>query len=183
MSLTERIDNDYVQAYKAKDALRLSVLRMVKTAAKNRLVELRRPGGALEDGEMLDVFIREAKQRQDSIEQYTTAGRPDLAAKEEAELTILREYLPRALSPEELGAAIDAAVAELGATGTRGRQGSGGRRQAAPLLRRRHRVRGPRVPWQRRAAFPRVSRRATIARIAAGLILCGITTKACDAGS
>ncbi len=119
MSLTERIDNDYVQAYKAKDALRLSVLRMVKTAAKNRLVELRRPGGALEDGEMLDVFIREAKQRQDSIEQYTTAGRPDLAAKEEAELTILREYLPRALSPEELGAAIDAAVAELGATGPR----------------------------------------------------------------
>ncbi|WP_300898119.1 GatB/YqeY domain-containing protein, partial [uncultured Desulfovibrio sp.] len=67
----------------------------------------------------LDVFIREAKQRQDSIEQYTTAGRPDLAAKEEAELTILREYLPRALSPEELGAAIDAAVAELGATGPR----------------------------------------------------------------
>lgn len=119
MSLTERIDNDYVQAYKAKDALRLSVLRMVKTAAKNRLVELRRPGGVLEDGEMLDVFIKEAKQRQDSIEQYTTAGRPDLAAREADELAILREYLPKALSPEELAAAIDAAVTELGATGPR----------------------------------------------------------------
>lgn len=119
MSLTERIDSDYVQAYKAKDALRVSVLRMVKTAAKNRLVELRRPGGTLDDAELLDVFIKEAKQRQDSIEQYTTAGRPDLAAKEAAELAILRDYLPRALSAEELAAAIDAAVAEVGATGPR----------------------------------------------------------------
>lgn len=119
MSMTERIDNDYVQAYKAKDTLRLSVLRMVKTAAKNRLVELRRPGGTLDDSEMLDVFIKEAKQRQDSIEQYTSAGRPDLAAKEADELAILRDYLPQALSAEELATAIDTAVTELGATGPR----------------------------------------------------------------
>ena len=119
MSLTERIDSDYVQAYKAKDALRLSVLRMVKTAVKNRLVELRRPGGSLDDGELMDVFIKEAKQRQDSIEQYTAAHRPDLAEKEAQELAILKEYLPQALSPEELSAAIDATVAELGATGPR----------------------------------------------------------------
>ena len=119
MSLPERIDSDYVRAYKAKDALRLSVLRMVKTAVKNRLVDLRRPGGSLDDSEMLDVFIKEAKQRQDSIEQYTSAGRPDLAAREADELAILRDYLPKALSPEELAAAIDAAVAELGATGPR----------------------------------------------------------------
>lgn len=119
MSLTEQIDNDYVQAYKAKDALRVSVLRMVKTAAKNRLVELKRPGGSLDDGELMDVFIKEAKQRQDSIEQYTAANRPDLAEKEAQELAILKEYLPKALTPEELAAAIDAAVAEIGATGPR----------------------------------------------------------------
>lgn len=119
MSLTEQIDNDYVQAYKAKDALRVSVLRMVKTAAKNRLVELRRPGGTLDDDELLDVFIKEAKQRQDSIEQYTTAGRPDLAEKEAQELAILTHYLPKKLSPEELDAAVNAAVDDLGATGPR----------------------------------------------------------------
>ena len=119
MSLTQRIDSDYVQAYKSKDALRLSVLRMVKTAAKNRLVELRRPGGALDDDEMLDVFIKEAKQRQDSIEQYAAASRPDLAAKEAEELAILRDYLPKALSAEELASVIEAAVAELGASGPR----------------------------------------------------------------
>lgn len=119
MSLTEQIDNDYVQAYKAKDALRVSVLRMVKTAAKNRLVELRRPGGTLDDDELLDVFIKEAKQRQDSIEQYTTAGRPDLAEKEAQELAILTHYLPKKLSPEELDAAVKAAVDDLGATGPR----------------------------------------------------------------
>ena len=119
MSLTEQIDKDYVEAYKAKDALRVSVLRMVKTAAKNRLVELRRPGGTLDDDEMLDVFIKEAKQRQDSIEQYTTAGRPDLAEKEAQELAILTPYLPKKLSPEELDAAVNAAVDDLGATGPR----------------------------------------------------------------
>ena len=119
MSLTEQIDNDYVEAYKAKDALRVSVLRMVKTAAKNRLVELRRPGGTLDDDELLDVFIKEAKQRQDSIEQYTTAGRPDLAEKEAQELAILTHYLPKKLSPEELDAAVNAAVEDLGATGPR----------------------------------------------------------------
>ncbi|MBD5417535.1 MAG: GatB/YqeY domain-containing protein [Desulfovibrio sp.] len=119
MSLTEQIENDYVQAYKAKDALRVSVLRMVKTAAKNRLVELRRPGGTLDDDELLDVFIKEAKQRQDSIEQYTAANRPDLAEKEAQELAILTHYLPKKLSPEELDAAVNAAVDDLGATGPR----------------------------------------------------------------
>lgn len=119
MSLSEQIDTDYVRAYKSKDALRLGVLRMVKTAAKNRLVELRRPGGVLTDEEMLDVFIREAKQRQDSIEQYTQAGRQDLAAREADELKILQSYLPRALGPEELAAAIERAVTELGAQGPR----------------------------------------------------------------
>ncbi len=113
MSLFEQIEKEYIQAYKAKDAVRLTVLRLLKTAVKNRLVDLRRPGGSLSDEEMLDVIIKEGKQRQDSIEQYTAANRADLADKEAAELNILREYLPKALSPEELAAVIESTVAEL----------------------------------------------------------------------
>ena len=116
MTLTEQLDIDYVQAYKSKDAVRLSVLRLLKTAAKNQIVELRRPGGSLDDAEMMAVIIKQGKQRQDSIEQYTAAGRPDLAAKEAAELEILQGYLPKALTPEELAAAIEEAVQSTGAS-------------------------------------------------------------------
>ena len=116
MSLFEQIDKDYVQAYKAKDAVRVGVLRLLKTAVKNRLVDLRRPGGTLSDEEMLDVIIKEGKQRQDSIEQYTAAGRTDLADKEAAELAIIQDYLPKALSPEELSQLIDTTISEVGAT-------------------------------------------------------------------
>lgn len=116
MSLFEQIDKDYVQAYKAKEAVRIGVLRLLKTAVKNRLVDLRRPGGTLSDEEMLDVIIKEGKQRQDSIEQYTAAGRPDLAEKEAAELAIIQDYLPKALSPEELNQLIEATISEVGAT-------------------------------------------------------------------
>ncbi|WP_304473517.1 GatB/YqeY domain-containing protein [uncultured Desulfovibrio sp.] len=119
MSLSEQIEKDYIQAYKAKDAVRLTVLRLLKTAVKNRLVDLRRPGGSLSDEEMLDVIIKEGKQRQDSIEQYRAANRADLADKEAAELKILQEYLPRALSPEELTALIETTVTELQAASPR----------------------------------------------------------------
>ena len=98
MSLFETIEKDYVQAYKAKDAVRLTVLRLLKTAVKNRLVDLCRPGGTLDDAEMLDLIIKEGKQRQDSIEQYTSAGRQDLADKEAAELAVIQSYLPKALT-------------------------------------------------------------------------------------
>ena len=81
MSLFEQIEKDYIQAYKAKDSVRLTVLRLLKTAVKNKLVDLCRPGGTLDDGEMMDLIIKEGKQRQDSIEQYTAAGRSDLADK------------------------------------------------------------------------------------------------------
>ena len=117
MSLFEQIEKEYIQAYKAKDAVRLTVLRLLKTAVKNRRVDLRRPGGSLSDEEMLDVIIKEGKQRQDSIEQYRAANRADLADKEAAELKILQEYLPKALSPEELTAVIETTVAELQAAG------------------------------------------------------------------
>ena len=116
MSLSARIEQDYITAYKVKDSLRLSVLRLVKTAAKNMLVELKRPGGGLSDAELCAVLVKQLKQRQDSIEQFRAASRRDLADKEEAELRILQEYLPKPLSPEELDAAISAAIAETGAS-------------------------------------------------------------------
>ena len=100
MSLTTRIEQDYIAAYKAKDALRLGVLRLLKTAAKNLQVELMRP---VTDEELA-----------------TVANRPDLAEKEAAELSILKDYLPEPLSEEELAAAIDAAIAALGVTNMSG---------------------------------------------------------------
>ena len=116
MGLSSRIEQDYIAAYKSGDSLRLSVLRLVKTAAKNMLVELKRPGGELSDAELCAVLVKQAKQRQDSIEQFRAASRRDLADKEEAELRILQEYLPTLLNPEELDAAINAAIAETGAS-------------------------------------------------------------------
>ena len=110
MSIAEQIDKDYIQAYKAKDQVKLGTLRLLKTAAKNRQVELMRP---LEDDDFMDVLLREVKQRQDSIEQYNAAGRPDLAEKEAAEAAVLQAYLPARLSDEELAEAVEKAVAPL----------------------------------------------------------------------
>ncbi|RRD71042.1 MULTISPECIES: GatB/YqeY domain-containing protein [unclassified Desulfovibrio] len=119
LSFSDRIEKDYIQAYKAKDSVRLTVLRLLKTAAKNRLVELKRPGGTLADEEFLDLVVKEGKQRQDSIEQFQAARRDDLAQKEAAELAILREYLPAPLEAEELEAVIRATMSRLGASSPR----------------------------------------------------------------
>lgn len=94
MSLFEQINKDYVTAYKAKDTQRVSVLRMLKASVKNRLVDLCRPGGTLTDEEMMDVILKEGKQRRDSIAEYEKAGRQDLADKENAELVILETISP-----------------------------------------------------------------------------------------
>ncbi len=110
MSIAEQIDKDYIQAYKAKDQVKLGTLRLLKTAAKNRQVELMRP---LEDEDYMDVLLREVKQRQDSIEQYNAAGRPDLAEKEAAEAAVLQGYLPAQLSEEELAEVVEKTVAPL----------------------------------------------------------------------
>jgi hypothetical protein len=114
MSIQGRIESDYIQAYKAKDTVRLAVLRHLKTAAKNRAVEVLRP---LTDDDLLDLISRQVKQRKDSIEQYEKHGRADLAAVELAELEVLVEYLPKPLSEAELAATIDRLVAETGASG------------------------------------------------------------------
>ena len=117
MSLLAKVEQDYIAAYKAKEDVRVAVLRLLKTAAMNRQVELMRP---LTDDEMLEVIQKQAKQRQDSIEQYTAAGRADLADREAAELEILHGYLPSPLTAEELAAAIEAAIAETGVTSMAG---------------------------------------------------------------
>ncbi len=97
---------------RTKEELRLSVLRMVKTALKNRQVEMMRP---LEDAEALQVLQTLVKQRRESVEQFTRGGRTDLADKETKEIAIIESYLPAAPSGAELDQAIEAALVETGA--------------------------------------------------------------------
>lgn len=117
MTLAEQLSQDYITAYKAHEAVKLAVLRMLKTAMTNRLVELKNPGGQLDDNEILALILKQAKQRKDSIEQYVAASRQDLADKEAAELAILETYLPKQLDAAELDCAITSAIAETGAKG------------------------------------------------------------------
>lgn len=114
MSLVERLEQDFVTALKAKKTEQVAVLRMLRAAAKNKQIELRRE---LKEDEMLDVLAKQVKQRQESIEQFSAAGRTDLAAVEERELAILRTYLPAPLSSQELGEVVAATITELQATG------------------------------------------------------------------
>lgn len=117
MTLNDRIEKEYLAAYKAHQMDKVAVLRLLKSAVKNRLVELKRPGGSLNDQEMLEVILKQAKQRADSIEQYTVAGRSDLADKERGELEILKEWLPKSLSREELIEVIKEIIVNTGASG------------------------------------------------------------------
>ena len=113
MRLTDKINADITAAIKSKEPARLSSLRMMKAALMNKNVE---KGRDLEDAEVLQVFSSLVKQRRDSIDQFSKAGRMDLVAKETAEIAVLEEYLPPAASVEEIEAAVAAAVAETGAT-------------------------------------------------------------------
>ena len=113
MSLREKIISDLTDAMKAKDADRLSTLRMVKANLMNRQIE---KGGELTDEEVTKALQSLVKQRRDSIEQYEKAGRTELAAKEASEITHIEAYLPKSASPEEIEQAVAEAVAESGAT-------------------------------------------------------------------
>jgi uncharacterized protein YqeY len=113
MTLVQKIDQDLVAAMKARDELRLSVLRLAKTALKLKQVEHGRP---LEDSETLGILRTAVKQRHESAEQFRNGGREELANKEEAEIKILEEYLPATATDQELEAAVTAAIAETGAT-------------------------------------------------------------------
>ena len=116
MTLTERVDADLKDAMRARDATKLGVLRMVKAALKNAAIE---KGGAdvqLNDADAAQVFRKQVKQRQDSIESFEKGGRAELAAKEKEELSILNSYLPQAMSSTELAQAVRETIAEVGAT-------------------------------------------------------------------
>jgi uncharacterized protein YqeY len=113
MNILERLEQDYLAAYKGRDSLRLGVLRLLKTALKNFQVEhLRQPT----EEDVLAVIARQCKQRQDSTEQFRAAGRQDLADKESAEYAILCSYLPKPLEGEELDEAVREALAATEAT-------------------------------------------------------------------
>jgi len=112
MSLTDTITADIATAMKAKDAARLTPLRMLKTALTTKSIE---KGRALDPAEDLQVVAALVKQRRDSIEQFEAAGRTELAEKERAEIAVLETYQPPAATDAELAAAVDAAVASTGA--------------------------------------------------------------------
>jgi uncharacterized protein len=116
MTLPERIDSDLKEAMKAKDAARLGVLRMLKSALKYSAIEKSGTEGRLDDTEATQVIRKQVKQRQDSIESFEKGGRPELAAKEKAELAILQSYLPQALSADELAKIVSETIREVGAT-------------------------------------------------------------------
>lgn len=113
MTLREQIISDMTASMKAQDAPRTSTLRMVKAAMMNRQIE---KGGELDDEEMGKLLRSLVKQRRDSVEQYEKGGRQDLADKEKSEIQVIEAYLPQAASPEEIEAAVAAAIAESGAS-------------------------------------------------------------------
>jgi uncharacterized protein YqeY len=113
MSLKEQIIADLTAAMKSREAERTSTLRMVKAAFMNREIEKRAP---LDEDESLKLLTSLVKQRRDSIEQYVKGGRQELADKEQAEITVIEAYLPKAASADQIEAAVSAAIAETGAT-------------------------------------------------------------------
>jgi uncharacterized protein YqeY len=116
MSLSEKIATDFNRALKSGDKIRVAILRMVKSAIKNREIE---KGEALGDDEIEGVFRSFVKRAKESIEQFSNAGRTDLVEKEKSELAIIQEYLPRQFSEDETREIIRNAIAETGAAGPR----------------------------------------------------------------
>jgi len=112
MALVDQIQKDIVAAMKAKDELRLSTLRMMKSALQLKAVEKMRP---LEDAEVLQTLQTLMKQRRESIEQFTKGGRTDLADKETKEIAIIEAYMPAGASAADMAKAIEDAIAETGA--------------------------------------------------------------------
>lgn len=112
MTLLERLADDIKATMKAKDQLKLDVIRMAKAALMNKEIELKKP---LEDQEGIRVLVGLVKQRKEAVDQYRQGGRHDLADKELREIAILETYLPKALSPDDLRQHVETAIAETGA--------------------------------------------------------------------
>lgn len=112
--LVTRIDHDIIAAMKARDAERTTALRMVKSALKNKEIEKRQP---LTDSEAQQVLTTLIKQRRESVEQFTKGNRPELAAKETAEIALIEAYMPKAAGEDEIRQHVRQAIAELSAAG------------------------------------------------------------------
>jgi len=111
MGLSEQVQKDMVAAMRSRDELRLSTLRMMKSALKNKEIDKRAPLDEMEAQQILSTLI---KQRKESIEQFQKGGRQELADKEAAEILLIEAYLPKALGEEEVIAAVKATIAEMG---------------------------------------------------------------------
>jgi uncharacterized protein YqeY len=114
-SIAERLEKDIIAAMKARDRDRTTALRMVKTALKNKEIEKRAP---LDEAESLQILATLIKQRRDSVDQFTKGNRPELAAKETAEIALIENYMPKAASEQELRKLVEATLAELAVSGT-----------------------------------------------------------------
>jgi uncharacterized protein len=123
MTLQERLDSDLKEAMRAKDATKVGVLRMLKSALKYAAIAKSGAEADLSDAEAVQVIRKQAKQRQDSIQSFEKGGRAELAEKEKAELAILNSYLPQAMSPDELAKVVRETIAEVGAT-SKGQMGA-----------------------------------------------------------
>lgn len=116
MSLLSRIEEDFKQAMTRREADKVSCLRMIKAAIKNKEIDLR---GKLDDSQIVALLKTQAKQRKESIEQFEKGGRPELAAKEKSELTLIEAYLPQQMAEAEIAKLLDQAVQETGAQGAK----------------------------------------------------------------
>jgi uncharacterized protein YqeY len=112
MDINARLNAEMVIAAKAKDKVRLSAIRMLKTALHNKEIDVMRP---LNESETLQIISVMVKQRKDSIEQFAKGGRTDLVEKEEAELNVVQEFMPAQMSDDEVESIIQKAIAEAGA--------------------------------------------------------------------
>ena len=114
MSLTDKVQQDMVAAMKSREVDRLSTLRMMKSALKNKEIDKRAP---LTDPEAEQVLVTMVKQRRDSIEQFTKGNRMDLVEKEAAEIPIIESYLPKSASEADIRSNVEAVIAEMSAAG------------------------------------------------------------------
>lgn len=113
MKLYQQIDADFLTAYKAHEEAKVGILRLLKSALKNKAIELAKDD--LDDAEVLPVLNKEAKMRQESIAQYEAASRPELVEQEKAELDFIQSYLPESTSEGEIKTIVEAVIAETGA--------------------------------------------------------------------
>jgi uncharacterized protein YqeY len=116
VTLAQRVDEDLKQAMREKNAIKLGVLRLLKSALKYSAIEKSGAEGELNDSEAAQVIRKQVRQRQDSIESFEKGGRAELAAKEKNELSILQSYLPQPMTAQEIAKVVRETIAEVGAT-------------------------------------------------------------------